>query len=84
MRAHNIYKLLSDLRKNEEVESSYPFGEYLHVTLKNGDERYAGELRGYAEKQGHTHIEVKDIEPTIEDSFIRLMNEKKEPVLPHA
>lgn len=84
MKANNIYKLLNDLRKNEEVESSYPFGEYLHVTLKNGNEKDAGELRSWAEKQGHTHIEVKDIEPTIEDSFIRLMNEKKEMALPHS
>jgi ABC-type multidrug transport system ATPase subunit len=84
MRANNIYKLLSDLRKNEQVESSYPFVEYLHVTLKNGNEKDAGELRSWAEKQGHTHIEVKDIEPTIEDSFIRLMNEKKEMVFPHS
>lgn len=84
MRANNIYKLLSDLRKNEEVESSYPFGEYVHVTLKNDAEKDTGELRSYAEQQGHTHIEVKDIEPTIEDSFIRLMNEKKKQSLPPA
>lgn len=84
MRANNIYKLLNDLRKNEQVESSYPFGEYLHVTLKNGNEKDTGELRSWAEKQGHTHIEVTDMEPTIEDSFIRLMNEKKEMALPHS
>ena len=34
VKADNIYKLLNDLRANELVESSYPFGEYLHVTLK--------------------------------------------------
>ena len=84
MRANNIYKLLNDLRKNEQVESSYPFGEYLHVTLKNGNEKDTGELRSWAEKQGHTHIEVTDMEPTIEDSFIRLMNEKREMALPHS
>ena len=84
MRANNIYKLLNDLRKNEQVETSYPFGEYLHVTLKNGNEKDTGELRSWAEKQGHTHIEVTDMEPTIEDSFIRLMNEKKEMALPHS
>lgn len=84
MRTSNIYKLVSDLRKNEQVESCYPFGEYLHVTLKGGNEKAAEGLRSYAEQQGHTHIEVREIEPTIEDSFIRLMNEKQERILHYA
>ncbi|HRP55271.1 ABC transporter ATP-binding protein [Agriterribacter sp.] len=84
MKAHNIYKLLSDLRKNEQVESSYPFGEYLHITLKNDNQTGADKLRCYAEEQGHADIEVKNIKPGIEDSFIRLMNETKEPPLPQS
>ncbi|MDR3250629.1 MAG: ABC transporter ATP-binding protein, partial [Tannerella sp.] len=33
--AENNYRLLSDLRKNPQVESVYVFGENLHVTFKN-------------------------------------------------
>ncbi|HRN56573.1 MAG TPA: ABC transporter ATP-binding protein [Agriterribacter sp.] len=84
MRSDNIYKLLNDLRKDEQVESSYPFGEYLHVTLKTDGENKAAEWKSHIEKQGHTHVEVKPVAATIEDSFIRLMNEKKEQAFPHA
>lgn len=73
----NIYKLLTDLRKSEQVESSFAFGEYLHVTLKSGDTTGADGLKNYIAAQGHTNIEVKAMAPTIEDSFIRLMNDNK-------
>ncbi|MES2386464.1 MAG: ABC transporter ATP-binding protein [Bacteroidota bacterium] len=73
-RAGNIYKLLSSLRANPAIESSYAFGEYLHVTLK---EKGSGlqSLQKIASDSGITDTELKEIEPTIEDSFIRLMNQ---------
>lgn len=73
VRSDNIYKLLKDLRENDQVESSYPFGEYLHVTLKNNQEQTAEILKDYEDQKAHHHFEVKEIEPGIEDSFIRLM-----------
>lgn len=78
VKAFNIYNLLTDLRQNERVESCYPFGEYLHVTLKNSSEDEARKLQEYADGKQHGNIEIKLVEPTIEDSFIRLMNENKE------
>ena len=83
VKASNIYKLLTDLRKNEQVESTYPFGEYLHVTLKNNNEQGAGELNVYAHQKEHTDVEIKLVEPTIEDSFIRLMNDNRNKLLQH-
>ncbi|MEO6963067.1 MAG: ABC transporter ATP-binding protein [Puia sp.] len=74
VKADNIYKLLNDLRANELVESNYPFGEYLHVTFKKASESNAAELKNYGIQKGHTHFEIKQITPGIEDSFIRLMN----------
>jgi ABC-type multidrug transport system ATPase subunit len=74
----DIYKLLIDFRANEQVTSSYAFGEFLHLTLKQDHKNSTGELKKFAEQKGHQDIEVKIIEPTIEDSFIRLMNEKGE------
>jgi len=76
-KADNIYKLLNDLRDNAQVESSYPFGEYLHVTLKQDSPESISQLRTFAAQREHTGIEIKVIAPTIEDSFIRLMNENK-------
>lgn len=77
VKAGNIYKLLNDLRNSEEVESCFAFGEYLHVTLSNNNTAGVAELKNLIAAQGHTDIEVKTIAPTIEDSFIRLMNETK-------
>ena len=78
VKASNIYTLLTKLRQNDQVESCYPFGEYLHVTLKSDDEQNACALRKYAGHTGHSDMEIKLVQPTIEDSFIRLMNETVE------
>lgn len=73
-RSGNIYKLLNDLRHNEQVDSCYPFGEYLHITLKTDTDEAIQKLKEYAKQKEHVHIVLKSIEPTIEDCFIRLMN----------
>lgn len=72
-KAHNIYQLLQRLRQDAEVESCYAFGEYLHLTLHadDGDAARVLEIAGRDNLEG---LEVKVIRPTIEDSFIRLMN----------
>lgn len=64
VRSDNNYKLLQQLRKQKEINSSYIFGEYLHVTFKN-------------EKVTIEGAEVKEIEPGIEDCFIYLMNKNE-------
>lgn len=76
-KADDIYKLLKDLRSDASVESCYAFGEYLHITLKSDDEDEQ-KVKEIAEKEGVKNLEVKKITPTIEDSFIRLMNEYSE------
>lgn len=90
VRSENIYQLLHDLRQMEQVESCYPFGEYLHVTLReNGEEGRGAKanepsaehsahlLKNYAENKGHAQVVAEPIRPGIEDSFIRLMNERQ-------
>lgn len=76
VKAKNIYKLLEDLRSDKGVESCYAFGEYIHVTLvaENDDEQTVKDL---AEKYNPEDFEVKKITSTIEDSFIRLMQEQQ-------
>ena len=75
-KADNIYKLLQELRTASEVESCYPFGEYLHVTMKMGDADI-DRIKQIAGRDHNDGLEVKLITPTIEDSFIRLMNANK-------
>ncbi|GJH41335.1 hypothetical protein RCZ04_18850 [Capnocytophaga sp. HP1101] len=73
MRAPNIYALLQHTRSLPKVDSCYPFGEYLHITLKPGTNptHFAQNL-----KQTFPELDWKPITPTIEDSFIRLMEDK--------
>ena len=76
VKSKNIYPLLEALRTDKEVESCYAFGEYLHLTLnKDGKQQTVIEIAG---KYHPEDLEVIEITPTIEDSFIRLMREQKE------
>jgi ABC-2 type transport system ATP-binding protein len=61
IRSENNYKLLEYLRNQKEINSCYIFGEHLHVTFKNELLIIDG-------------VEIKEIEPGIEDCFIYLMN----------
>jgi len=76
-KADNIYKLIQHLRKADEVESCFPFGEYIHLTMKT-DDADAVSITRIAGINNIEGLEVKQVTPTIEDSFIRLMNENNE------
>jgi ABC-type multidrug transport system ATPase subunit len=74
-KAKDIYKLLQDLRADDEIESCYAFGEYLHLTLKN-DSDDEKQVKILAARYHTDDLEVKKVIPAIEDSFIRLMREQ--------
>lgn len=61
----NNYELLKALRALPEVESAFPFGEWVHLTLKDEDSQPVPNIPG---------IDFHEIKPGIEDSFIRLMS----------
>ncbi len=71
VKADNMYKLNSDLRKSEKCGTVYIFGEYLHLTP--GEEGCGG-MKEYLERTGHTGVTVERIEATIEDCFMELMS----------
>ncbi len=71
-KADNIYRLLQDLRTDQEVESCFAFGEYLHFTMK-GEASGVENLEKRLTEKGHKNLEIKEVKPTIEDCFIRLM-----------
>ena len=73
VKAADLYALLQHLRQKPEIDSCYPFGEYLHLTLKEATDPYQFEQQL---TQTFSEVEWKPITPTIEDSFIRLMEEK--------
>ena len=72
IKSDDMSRLLKDLRMVNEVKSCYAFGEYQHLTFEESN--YSNQLIQSLEKQGHQNVELKAIEPTIEDCFIHLMN----------
>ena len=72
-KSDNMHKLLEDLRRNEQVKSSFAFGDSVHVTVLNGQFTMDGLKKDLMEK-GHKNIEIHSIEPTIEDCFMELSN----------
>ena len=70
VKAPDLYALLQHLRNHPNIDSCYPFGEYLHLTLKEATDPYQFEQQL---TQTFSEVEWKPITPTIEDSFIRLM-----------
>lgn len=69
VKSNDMLRLLHDLKKSEEVQDAYPFGEYHHAVMRNDSKEL---LRSYLEQKGQS-IELKEVEPNIEDCFMALM-----------
>lgn len=74
IKADSIYHLLLDLRAYEGTINCYTYGEYLHLSIKTTEE----DVKKYLQDRGHTDIEIKEIIPTVEDCFIRLLKQQHE------
>lgn len=72
IKTKNIYKLLQDLRNQEETHSAYPFGQSIHYTSKQKNTNIEN-IKNYLEQNGHQNIEIKKIKAGIEDCFMELM-----------
>jgi ABC-2 type transport system ATP-binding protein len=68
VKAGALHKVLLDIRNYPDTRSCYAFGEHLHVSVPDPEA-----LEKWLEQKGHADIEIKEIEATIEDCFIRLM-----------
>ncbi|MFT3994135.1 MAG: ABC transporter ATP-binding protein [Dysgonomonas sp.] len=63
VKAENNYRLLEQLKSQNNVRICYISGEYLHVVFANEDQHI-----------DFPNVEIVEIQPTIEDCFIQLMN----------
>jgi ABC-2 type transport system ATP-binding protein len=70
VRSDNMFKLLTDLRSFPKTKSCFAFGDKHHLVL-NDNNFDLNELRTYLQDQ--TNLEIKKIEPGIEDCFMQLM-----------
>lgn len=66
----NMFKLLTDLRSFPKTKSCFAFGDKHHLVL-NDNNIDLNELKKYLQNQ--TNLEIKKIEPGIEDCFMQLM-----------
>ncbi len=71
VKTHNIYQALLDLRTYPYTHNVYPFGEYLHW-IGNESHSNQDDLIAFLHNKRHLQIDVKDMEPDIEDCFIEL------------
>ena len=71
VKSDNMYKLLTDLRANELSKNCFAFGDKHHVSVDNA-QLTVDSLNSYLQEKGHTNIEIREIEPTIEDCFMQL------------
>lgn len=69
-KAKNMHRLLTDLRRNAMVLSSFAFGEVHHITVK--DELTQKDLYQWLEQKGNLDIEINPISPSIEDCYMKL------------
>lgn len=74
VRSSEMYRLLNAIKTDPTVESCFPFGQYHHVvfkTMENGRQT----LENIARAGGFTEVEIKPIQPNIEDCFMALMTD---------
>ena len=73
----NLYKLVNDLRNDEDTHSAFLFGQSVHLTRKDRKASPKQVIK-YLQDKGHESIHVKVIKPEIEDCFMDLMHEEDE------
>ena len=76
VKSQNMYQLLQDLSASNEVDDVYSYGEHHHAVMK---ENYSNEsLLHDLESKGNNNIDMRLVNPSIEDCFMQLMQNKHE------
>ena len=72
VRSDNMYAMLNEMRNADFINSCFAFGDYLHVT--GNDENINEErINTYLIEKSFHNIEIKKIQPEIEDCFMAYM-----------
>ncbi|MEE4117143.1 MAG: ABC transporter ATP-binding protein [Marinilabiliaceae bacterium] len=74
VKAENKYRLITLLKSLPMVTSVNPFGDSVHIT--STEDKPADILQGLLQKELSGNIEISEIEPGIEDTFLKLMQER--------
>jgi ABC-type multidrug transport system ATPase subunit len=73
VKTENMYQLMQDFKAWEITESAHLFGQFVHLTLHDGN---STAINDFLNKKNHQGIEINEITPNIEDAFMRLMANK--------
>lgn len=76
VKTNNLYSLIRDLRQWEHTLSAFSFGEYVHLTVEP-DRFSESDIESFLSQKGHHDAVIRRIEPTVEDSFMYRMLDKK-------
>jgi len=77
--ALDMYHLLTDLRTRKGIVSVHRFGDSIHTTLENSKELEG--LKFHLKKADHRDLNIKPINPNIEDCFMALSANETEQLL---
>ena len=72
-RSDEMHRLIQDLRKWDQVETAYAFGQFAHITPAN-QKLTPDELRQHLTALNHQNIQTELIKAGIEDVFMALMS----------
>ena len=72
VKANEMFPLMNEIKKDATVESCYPFGQYHHVVFKSSNNNKEN-LEQITQRGNYTQVEIRSIEPNIEDCFMALM-----------
>jgi ABC-type multidrug transport system ATPase subunit len=72
VKSDDIYRLLIDLRQFKSTWTAFPFGENIHLSLKE-QKILPSEIVTFLQSSSHQNIQVSKIEPSVEDCFMELM-----------
>lgn len=73
VKSTDMARLMNDMRQMSHIKSCFAFGEYLHVTFVQNSTKKETYTKNILSSKGYSDVEIKQIEPHIEDCFIRLM-----------
>ena len=75
VRSDEMYSAYNDLVDLPGIKRIHTFGAFHHLQLQS--EFRPESVKSYLHEKGHKHVEIKLIEPTIEDCFMELMTEER-------
>ncbi len=74
--AADMFRLLNVARQYPHINEAYAFGDTHHISVEAAFE--ADAFVAWLSEQGIDNVEIHEAQPTIEDTFIKLMNHANE------